>query len=1335
MPPPPPPSRQQQQQEQQRPSASTTTTASASAANLNAAVAMAGLGQEEREEMFLGQLEKEAKGAGAGTSASNPDAAPNAADDKDAHAADGEVQKQHGPTSSSGAEPSGVGGIDTTPFGADASDASANSYGSYEESSHQQGQETQGEQQQYSQGYGGYGQQQQQQQAGWARQPQQSQEQHWAAWQQQQEQQQKQQNFQGYEGYQHHQQGQPQQDQYYAMQQRQEGAQPPSNAGNDPATSSGRMVPYQPQHAQQQQRWSNGGMRQPPLAMQQRRPPPPGYHTQQQQNRAPTMFNGLLRRLEKGMDAVASLEDVVDKRARALGRTVKYATAGKMTVKEAVAASVAGSRKGLVQIRRAERKARAAPNMFDLFKDDIEAAEAQVEEAEAQAAVEDGHVGGTMATSLLSSGGATADAVPSPFAVESKGPGGAGNVSPEQPSSPIAQLLGQPSAPEPTSVSSSAPDRQNLVPPQPRKAAKDDDDDGDWSVDSSKGGPLSRAFGLLPNPASLFRRRDSLLDLDDWSDEDDNWDTAPAKQTSTPPSSVRQSARQVADSGVPLPVSNLLGRGDSRTGESGFSLLSRQEGYQCHRLGRTRSLFDIAALVFLVVAINELTPFIVAALKDTSTIVFQGRDGVIPIVGDIQGGKKLLSALFTAFSSACKDSWAHLAFASALLSIWSNDVFVRPTVRRTASAVSAHVRDQTSSSQMFLRLVAGLPPRKAMPDVFAQSARRQVWSDVEASRLRSLVGMSTIALIALTVSVAKPIVGAMIGAGADIASLGAWKWPLEWAVLGQGMKSHLGSMALTIGALLGEECTKIVDNPLAVVVQASLFVVLFAISTLPTIVRHIEQKKSASDHLDVDAAVKGLGDDEEECDSERSTAAVLDMGVSSATRLSLLSQPGAVEGVLDRWMLMQPKSSLPRPSAKSRIDSMSQNQGRAGAVFRRVAYEASVLALLCIPVAVYAVIAPSASVDVSERWNTGTRLVSLLLVAYTVSRRVLSSIADEFKLTSSVDSFLRLLSGIVAELAQSNQASQDVLQLAAQTSPDNGITVSDFWAAHAQRRAWACRGAQLSCKNGEVCLVLGDDGSGKSRLLAALGETLVSPPTKSRSTVFVRGRINVGGLDVTRWDKKRLKRNIAIVLNDVRTLSDTAALFSGLTLQEILDPANGSGGGPGSPSHNAMAIAIQVAGLSSLVARLPSKLSTVVTASEDELSPSPTRPSAQILSPSEWNKVLLARSIAQTVLGNDNPMTAPDAVQGSLIGSLLLLDDVTAHANEVEEAVLIKALRATGAATLLTSNHWASGRHANRIVVMKDGAVVESGSHAELMQRGPANSVYALRWKQMTSGV
>ena len=865
MPPPPPPLRQQQQGRMNsnqsslgsRPANAGTGTAAGGAttggataggataggatfsANLNAAVTMSNVGQEEREEMFQGQLQREAQG-GASSAASDDDGPKN---------------------ESSGAQSEAS---NTERFG---SSADGNSNDSSQE-------HVQGHQEQHnSQGYGGhdsgeqqYDAQQQHQQeqtgSGWAQQPSQSRQQQQEDWQQHQS------RSQEYEGYYYnqHQQQQQQQDQYYAQQQqqqREDGAQQsssPATTDNDPA--SGRMVPYQRQYAQQQhqqhymQQQAHGRLRQPPPGMQHQRPPPPGYHPQQ--NQGPNMFNGFMRRLEKGMDAVASLEDMVDKRARALGRTVKYATAGKMSVKEAVAASVAGSREGLRKIQRAERRARAAPNMFDLFKDDIEAAEAQVEQAEKQAAAADGNIGGTMrggdavggaapwdgpqiggpndmAKTILSNGDAPTS--PSPLSVQSGGHGDAGSASLEQSSNPIEQLLGPPSSPSgPISAASSVPNGHDRIPSRPSRVVKDDDDDDDdddWSDDSSKGGPLSKVFSFVPNPVSFipsFRRKDSLLDLDDWSDEDDDWDTAASKRMSTPPASVRRNTRgmtqaQAADSDVPLSVAQLLGRGDSRTGESGFNLLSKKEGYQCHRLGRTRSLFDVAALVFFVVAINELSPFISAAIKDASTTVFQGRDGDIPIVGDIQGGKKLLSALYTAFSSSCKDSWAPLALASGILSIWSNDVFVRPAVRRAASAVSNSVRDQASSSQMFLRLVAGLPPRKAMPDVLAQSARRQVWSDVEASRLRSFIAMSTIALIALTVSIAKPIAGTIVGAGVDIASLEGWKWPFEWAVLGPGMTSHLSSMAVTIGALLGEEWAKVVENPLAVVVQASLFVV------------------------------------------------------------------------------------------------------------------------------------------------------------------------------------------------------------------------------------------------------------------------------------------------------------------------------------------------------------------------------------------------------------------------------------------------------------------------------------------------------------------------------
>lgn len=133
------------------------------------------------------------------------------------------------------------------------------------------------------------------------------------------------------------------------------------------------------------------------------------------------------------------------------------------------------------------------------------------------------------------------------------------------------------------------------------------------------------------------------------------------------------------------------------------------------------------------------------------------------------------------------------------------------------------------------------------------------------------------------------------------------------------------------------------------------------------------------------------------------------------------------------------------------------------------------------------------------------------------------------------------------------------------------------------------------------------------------------------------------------------------------------------------------------------------------------KLSTVVTANEDELAPSLIRPRCHALSPAEWSKLLLARVITQSLYENNN----------SLQGSVLLLDDATTYMSETEEARLLRTLKGSGAATVMTSHKWASGRWADRIVVIKDGAVVESGSHEELLRLGPQQSVYAAKWQNM----
>jgi ABC-type protease/lipase transport system fused ATPase/permease subunit len=181
----------------------------------------------------------------------------------------------------------------------------------------------------------------------------------------------------------------------------------------------------------------------------------------------------------------------------------------------------------------------------------------------------------------------------------------------------------------------------------------------------------------------------------------------------------------------------------------------------------------------------------------------------------------------------------------------------------------------------------------------------------------------------------------------------------------------------------------------------------------------------------------------------------------------------------------------------------------------------------------------------------------------------------------SAVSFLKSLGGTVEEFAQSQQSSQMPLQFHSAISPTKGLTVADLWAAHTAKRAWAVRGAHFSCRNGEVVVILGDDGAGKSRLLTAISEAIVAPPCQSLSTTRVRGSITFGGVDVTKWDRGQIKKRLGLVLNDVRSVSATADLFSGLTLEEILEPLDVVHQ-PGEPhilstqEKNAMGMALQV---------------------------------------------------------------------------------------------------------------------------------------------------------------
>ncbi|WP_366181539.1 ATP-binding cassette domain-containing protein [Actinomyces timonensis] len=67
---------------------------------------------------------------------------------------------------------------------------------------------------------------------------------------------------------------------------------------------------------------------------------------------------------------------------------------------------------------------------------------------------------------------------------------------------------------------------------------------------------------------------------------------------------------------------------------------------------------------------------------------------------------------------------------------------------------------------------------------------------------------------------------------------------------------------------------------------------------------------------------------------------------------------------------------------------------------------------------------------------------------------------------------------------------------------------------------------------------------------------------------------------------------------------------------------------------------------------------------------------------------------------------------------LLVLDEPTASVDAVSEKILFEAMAALGDETtvVLVSHRFATVAHADRIIIIDDGAVVGVGAHADLME-------------------
>jgi ATP-binding cassette subfamily B protein len=205
----------------------------------------------------------------------------------------------------------------------------------------------------------------------------------------------------------------------------------------------------------------------------------------------------------------------------------------------------------------------------------------------------------------------------------------------------------------------------------------------------------------------------------------------------------------------------------------------------------------------------------------------------------------------------------------------------------------------------------------------------------------------------------------------------------------------------------------------------------------------------------------------------------------------------------------------------------------------------------------------------------------------------------------------------------------------------------------------------LTIHSGETVAIVGHTGSGKTTL-ASLIPRLFDPTA---------GTVELGGVDVRRFDPELLRQQIGFVPQE-------AFLFSATLAENIA-------WGVRSATRKEIQWAAEAAGLASDIETFPNGLETVI--GERGLT----------LSGGQKQRTAIARALLR------NPR-------------VLILDDALSSVDTVTEEKILNSLAGImrHRTTILISHRVSTVQNADRIIVLSHGSVVEMGTHEELQQLG-----------------
>ena len=230
------------------------------------------------------------------------------------------------------------------------------------------------------------------------------------------------------------------------------------------------------------------------------------------------------------------------------------------------------------------------------------------------------------------------------------------------------------------------------------------------------------------------------------------------------------------------------------------------------------------------------------------------------------------------------------------------------------------------------------------------------------------------------------------------------------------------------------------------------------------------------------------------------------------------------------------------------------------------------------------------------------------------------------------------------------------------------IEFIDTTVAFRDQGAPALDAVNLTVEPGEMVALVGASGAGKTTL-ANLLPRFVEPTS---------GRVELDGHDLRAWQLNSLRDQFSVVSQHVVMLNDTLA--ANVVLGKDVDRAK-------------VAACLQAANLERFVADLPQGMDTV------------TGHNAMQLSGGQRQRLAIARALYK-----DAP--------------ILILDEATSALDAESERSVQEALQRLmhQRTSIVIAHRLSTVHHADRIVVMDAGRIVETGTHGQLIQ---ANGHYA----------